>query len=395
MDSTTYKNELNINIEDQILVLCAQKNISNQNAIKISTLSKQNPDWLLLLKKAGRHKLLSLLHLNLNLHAQDSVPPKIFKTLQRYIIEIAKKNFCLTNELIKIVKLLKSKNITPILYKGPILSLLAYNDVTFRQFGDLDVFVEKKDLLTAQRLLVTNGYNIINELPHINFNFLTKTLHQKNFCNKIVNLDIHWQIEQQDLFNHFLYFDRMQIDLNSCSVESFTIENLVLLLTIHCCNHRWETLSSLCDIAFLCENNSEIDWKQIIIKANKLHLKKILAATFFLIHNLLQFEIAVEMKNFISTTPSAKKLAEFIQKKVFFSKFSLNLIDKTIFIVKSNDNFGRGIKELICFFTRPTEREFKIILPKYFYFLYSILRPIFLVKDFLCFIKNKKLNLLR
>lgn len=375
-------NEQNLSKEDQLLIYCARITADLKFSKKIAALARFKLDWKFLLKKAGRHKLVPLLHLNLNLHARELVPPYIFVTLQKHVTEIAIKNFLLTAELAKIVNLLKKESITPISFKGPTLAALAYKDIALRQFGDLDIFIKRKYLPQAHEALSANGYKITDELKHINFKLLTRTLHQKNFYTDVLHLDVHWQLERQELFNRFLYSERINVDLDYCKVDSFAIENQILLLSIHCADHRWERLASLCDIALLCENFPDLNWTTIIEKSNRLHLKKILATTFYLIKNLLEFEISEEMQSLIAAIPSAKKLAFYAMKKTIFAELPLSLSDKAIFIIRRNDNVGRGLKQLLYFLVKPTEKEFNIVLPGPLTFLYFVLRPIFLIKQF-------------
>ncbi len=49
-------------------------------------------------------------------------------------------------ELCRLVKIFQSENITLIPYKGPILSIQAYGNISLREFGDIDIFIDKKRL---------------------------------------------------------------------------------------------------------------------------------------------------------------------------------------------------------------------------------------------------------
>ncbi len=61
-------------------------------------------------------------------------------------------------ELQRILDIFKSHGITAIPYKGPVLAIQAYGNLAFREFGDLDIFIQKQDFLKVKELLLDNGY---------------------------------------------------------------------------------------------------------------------------------------------------------------------------------------------------------------------------------------------
>jgi hypothetical protein len=73
--------------------------------------------------------------------------------MQSYNIEIAKTNMLMTAELIAVMKLLKDNEIEAIAFKGPTLSQMAYGDITLRQFSDLDILIDQKDIYKASKIL--------------------------------------------------------------------------------------------------------------------------------------------------------------------------------------------------------------------------------------------------
>ena len=68
--------------------------------------------------------------------------------------------FC---EIKHIVEILSSAGITPIFFKGYILSRLLYDNKNVRSVGDLDFYVNKQSFFKALDLLKRNGYSIIHK----------------------------------------------------------------------------------------------------------------------------------------------------------------------------------------------------------------------------------------
>ena len=60
------------------------------------------------------------------------------------------------------MKLLESNGINAIPYKGPVLANLAYGNLSFREFGDIDILINKSDALKAKEIMISNGYELIS-----------------------------------------------------------------------------------------------------------------------------------------------------------------------------------------------------------------------------------------
>ena len=99
---------------------------------------------------ASKHKLTPLLYRNLNSICPKMVPEDILDELKNYFNANVRKNLLMTGELIKILKLLKFNDINAIPYKGPVLANLAYGNLAFREFDDIDILVNKLDILNPK-----------------------------------------------------------------------------------------------------------------------------------------------------------------------------------------------------------------------------------------------------
>ena len=64
-----------------------------------------------------------------------------------------------TAELLQIAKTLQTEHIDFMPFKGPILSQLLYNDVTQRQYGDLDILIQHSDIQKVAQIL--KSYNFV------------------------------------------------------------------------------------------------------------------------------------------------------------------------------------------------------------------------------------------
>ena len=99
-------------------------------------------DWKRLLRLAGEHRVIPPVYLALAA-SPWMVPAPWLQALRFRFQTSARQSLLLTAELFRIVDHLKSSGITALAYKGPVLAHLLFDDVTGRQFGDLDLLVRK------------------------------------------------------------------------------------------------------------------------------------------------------------------------------------------------------------------------------------------------------------
>ena len=91
----------------------------------------------------------------------------LLKKLQPEYMRIAQRNMLMSAELIRIMKLLEDNGIEALAFKGPTLAQMAYGDITLRQYVDLDVLVDEKDVFEAGKIIADNNY-----IADVNLDFL-------------------------------------------------------------------------------------------------------------------------------------------------------------------------------------------------------------------------------
>ena len=95
------------------------------------------------------------MYYNLKAICPEKIPNNVFAELKEYFHLNIHKNLLLTGELINIMKLLDLKSINAIPYKGPILSNLAYGNVSLREFGDIDILIDISDAIKVKNIMIS------------------------------------------------------------------------------------------------------------------------------------------------------------------------------------------------------------------------------------------------
>ena len=82
-------------------------------------------------------------------------------------------------------------------YKGPVLASQAYGNIGLREFGDIDIFIDKKDALKVKKLMIDNGYELYPPLNFKEDEYYLKLITEHRFINKNNGtiIEIKWKFE--------------------------------------------------------------------------------------------------------------------------------------------------------------------------------------------------------
>ena len=96
-----------------------------------------------------------LLYLQLERHASDLVPAEKLSDLKHATSKTQHATQSSPPSYAASSRLFAESGIEAIPYKGPVLALFAYDNLALRRFVDLDVIVNKNDVLKAREILLT------------------------------------------------------------------------------------------------------------------------------------------------------------------------------------------------------------------------------------------------
>ena len=147
-------------LEVEVLLQSSRMVVSSSGEAKIRNLLQQGIDWDFLIRTAHYHRVLPLLYQTLCHVASDSVPEWAMVSLRKRFHANAQRNLFLLAELLQILHLLGEHHIPAVPYKGPILSVVLYGDVSLRQFSDLDIIVPAENAVYYTHLTLPTIYSV-------------------------------------------------------------------------------------------------------------------------------------------------------------------------------------------------------------------------------------------
>lgn len=342
-------------------------------------------DWEHIIDMATRHRLLPLLYVNLNSICPENVPRDVMEKLKKEFYANVQKNLLMTGELFKVIKLLEKNDINLIPYKGPVLSSLLYDNIVYRQFDDIDILIEESDALKVKKIMNLSGYELYEPVT-IDDHYYMKFVTEHQFINREngVIIEIKWKFEG-DFFTFptsslFLCRNLKTMDINGFKVRRFNNINQLIILCIHAAKHGWMRLSWICDIAAFL-NRESFCWDQLLKKAEKLGVKRIVLITLLLSTDLQVLELSKESMAFMGFDSSTDNLAFQVKNRIFKEKKEqLNLFEQFFLYLKMRDSLIYGFKDCVNGLTKPSYKDFQnLSLPKFFFPFYRLTRPLLLI----------------
>src|SRR5579871_2643414 len=262
--------------EMRVLLLCARRRLGASQSSELREILRTPLDWRYLIAAAGKHGLLALLYSGLKSgDCLPLLPSPILTKLQAAVREATGKTLARTAELTRILEAFRSAEIPAMPCKGPIAALMAYGDISFRSFCDLDILVDLGDLDRARRQLQLLGYK-----PYLPINAQQERDYLNNECalqfrNEVREhiVELHWRFSERnasvDLPVESFWRRAQKISVAGMETLALCPEDLVLYLCVHGAKHRWERIEWIACLAGVLDFNPELDWKAIFKRSRQ------------------------------------------------------------------------------------------------------------------------------
>ncbi len=345
---------------------------------------------------------------------QHGVLPLVYKTLKKQLKnqtiqdltfniedwqaayrQIAQRNMLMSAELIRIMELLEENNIQALAFKGPTLAQMAYGDITLRQYGDLDILVDERDLKSTGKLFKSYHYIPDEDLAFLENKVLLNISsdlgfrHDKNYTY----IELHWKLFRKKLF---ITLDSLNLKSNQTVVkiqgkEIKTLQTNLLLvyLCAHGSKHMWERIEWIVDVDKLISNVGNIDWDTVWLYAKKMHSVNTLLLGLALCEELFHTKLPSNIQQKIKKHNTIHLLKLHTLQLMNSTLKNQNsktssMFKKFNYHAKLYDSYADKVKYYFSTIFKITPDDvFNINLPQYLSFLYFIIRPFRLAKKYL------------
>jgi hypothetical protein len=395
MESYTQSTAIEPNLEIDLIICCARTKVNQPTIKQINYLLQKKLNWGYILEKADNHHLVPLLYRNLSHYAKEQVPPEILAILQKKARASLLQNISLCEELRNTLSLFQNNSIDVIPLKGLGLAASAYHNLALRQFGDLDIFIQVKDVSTACNLLLSQGYQPALQFSPLNqqsteelTNLVESGLFQGScdFVHKQKNLtvELHWSLDRK----HFAFpveFENVWKRVEEVSLQGDVIPNLspedaLLFLCMHGSKHCWERMLWICDIAQLLETHENIDWAYLIQQSYDLGVRRMLLLGLNLAYQLMGTIPPEIIWQQIHADEVVGGLSSKVWNAIAYSPLSRS--DGHFFVLKARERFMDKLRYLLGIVMTPTPQDCDLLaLPESLSFLQYLIPPVRLIQE--------------
>jgi len=367
--------------EHKVIIGIARRNTDRD---QLRSLIKHDLDWDYLLAIAYAHGLLPLLHKHL---APDLVPAHVLSRLKRESVANSQNVLHLTGKQLRVYKLFKENSVPVALFKGPLLSQMAYGEMSLRQAGDIDLLINRRDFTQARLLLESLGYEMTPRLTPAQL-----SSHLNNHCEIqfmrdewLTVVDLHWDLAPRSFVFGVKPEDVMSrlqsVSLAGTTVETFGAEDLLLYQAMHGAKHLWRRLEWISCLAESLRATTTIDWDTLVDRAAKAHATRMLALGLRLVEEFSDAPVPSEVFAAVDPNKTMQRMATQIRAQLFTTFGAAESMETNLYNLRIMDRKRDVLVSALRSIFVPTLPDWQsLALPSSLHSLYYAYRPLRLSK---------------
>lgn len=308
--------------EAALLFRCAQ---GRPDPAAIRALVHSGIDWPAFLRLAEEHHLRSLCCRRLETACTSLIPAGVLDSLRLNFRRNVERNLFLTGELFRAMDRLDACGIPALTFKGPVLAWWLYDHPGLREFQDLDVLVDRRDLQRACDALAGLAY-----YPGTGRGGKIKAIDSGGQMSLLraepqAVLDLHWELAppaMQLSLDLPSVFPRAQaVTLAGRPILTLGVEDQILFCALHGGKHGWANLAWLADLSGLVENRPP-DWPRLLAEARRSRLSRALYSGLWLAWDLLGTSLPASVWRALERDTAAAVLAQETRSSLFSAQTS-------------------------------------------------------------------------
>jgi hypothetical protein len=266
----------------------------------------EQDDWDDLVHLAYRQGVLPMFNEGM-LKSRMIIPDTVANELKAYRLQLSMNNLKHSQELLRLISLLRKENVEVIPYKGPILAQVGLGDINRRVFSDLDILVRRQELLLISRVMEKEEYIQEIELPT-----WARKLYFWQYCEynfdfyegdrRVFHVEPHWRIGVPRFQIHANFDDisplTQLVKFHGTYINQLSPEGLILTTMMHhSARDCWSYLKLPLDIAgILVQHKSVLNWNNLIAEAQRLNVTHLLYFSLALVENLFDYPFPYEIR---------------------------------------------------------------------------------------------------
>ncbi len=368
--------------EARLFLACAATGPVSAPAADLHSFVTPELDWGWFAETARVHALLPLAQRRL---AEAGV---MRPELEQQAKAVALRNLRLTAELLALARGFEAGEIRLLAWKGPALAMLAWGDITLREFRDLDLVVFPEDRARASALLERRGYRLEGGRTGARARALSRSDCEAIYRNSAGHrVELHWRFAAGLFATRLTVADvwpgRQAVTLGGGRVETLGRADMLLALGEHGAKHAWERLSWIADVGRLV-GDREVDWAVVFRRARALGSERMLLLGLGLAEALLGAELPPAVQGRRRAHPGLPRLATWVTERLFrATPGHIPAGERRVFQLRVRERRRDRVRFILGQTFGIGEGDFQAVeLPPVLYPLYYLLRPLRVARRF-------------
>ncbi len=265
-----------------------------------SIIKNSNIDWDDFLDEVRLHNLAPQLKYLFN-NLTGLIPERVLEELELIIRLNLIRQLKLISEFLRIQEQLDKKETKAIPFKGFWLGHDLYNDIAARISGDLDLFINVKDIEEVKQIMAASGYEPEKVFTLLPDDYIIKEFAEYNFDlivngSSVSHFEFHWRIGSRlhdlnitldDLEPHITFHDFQGKRLMTFDPSA----SFLLTLMHHGGKDQLTNLKHILDIALFLKSDEKLDWPWIISETKRHHMYKVLLVSVLLANEITKVTV--------------------------------------------------------------------------------------------------------
>jgi hypothetical protein len=340
-----------------MLLDCANPNVT---LLALRPEQTSSLDWPKLLDLANEQGLLPLLTQKLSHTEPGIVPPEAQQTLKSSFREQMVFDLRMLAELYWILDRFAAQGIAVMATKGPVLAHRCYGFSFARQYTDLDLVLRDADVLRATEALISLGYDAKVPPSAIRMNKPAGEYAFTQLSTKLL-VELHsektFRYHPKPLSIEKLLSRKSSVRLGEQDVPALSVEDELLLISIHGAKHFWERLLWIADVAALVTHNP-IDWDRVAAIARAVDAQLMLRLALLLAGNVASATLPDAVRKDAESDAGAVRLAKQVADRLpSVDDHPLSLFQRALFRIKMRGGGIPGLTYLLRLSFSPTEED--------------------------------------
>jgi Uncharacterised nucleotidyltransferase len=343
--------------EWRVLLDCANPNVTLLALLPEQTSSL---DWPRLLALAADQGMLPLLTQKLSHSDPGAIPADTQQAFKSFFREQTIFDLRMVAELYRILDRFAAQGIGVMVTKGPVLAQRCYGFSFTRQYTDLDFVLRDADVLRATETLISLGYDARVPPSAIRAGRPAGEYAFTQLATKLL-VELHtektFRYYPQPLSVTELLSRKASVRLGEQDVPALSVEDELLLISIHGAKHFWERLLWVADVAALITHEA-IDWERATAVARAVDAQRMLRLALLLAKNVagatLPGPIQIDAESDAGAMHMAKQIGE---RLPHVDVRPMSLVGRALFRIKMRGGGFPGITYLLRQSLSPTEDD--------------------------------------